>query len=723
MRETDREHRLIEHALSLMDLLRRNRVDLEQFVAGAIQPELAMEPQEERLAREAIAFMDAMPGGFLIYRADGDEEILYANRGLLRLLQCEDMAQFREMTGNSFRGLVHPDDLEQVEESIARQISASHYDLDYVEYRVIRRDGTVRWIEDYGHFANIPSAGGIFYVFLGDATEKRDRMDLEREQIYQENRRRLEVIEGLSINYESILYVDLDRDAIRPYRLSERTKVQFQEKLQSLSFSWYVADYAAVWVHPEDRELVARETSAERIRERLSREKTFYINYRVICRGELQYIQLRIVNVGGGDRASQLVMGYRRVDEEVQQEMEQKQTLSQALANANLAVRAKNTFLSNISHDMRTPLNAISGFTALAKRNLGNREAVENYLSQVETASRQLLDLIDKVLETTWLETNEAPAVEAACSLKSIVREICDFLQPQAEEKGIAFTVDLAGVEHDEVFSDQDMIHKLVMYLANNAVTYTKPGGRVSVTALERGELPGERGVYQLVIRDTGVGISKSFLERIFEPFSREQNTTLSGIHGIGLGLTIAKSIVDRMGGALEVRSEPGQGSTFTATLHLRRQARQAAAGPGGEGLPSLGEGRRILLVEDNEINREIETELLQDAGFTIDEAVNGAIAVEKVRASMPGEYDLILMDIQMPVMDGWQAAQAIRALANPALAAIPIVALSANVFQSDINKSLDSGMEAHLTKPIDIPALMKTIERILKRRAGAGGS
>ena len=516
--------------------------------------------------------------------------------------------------------------------------------------------------------------------------------------------------------------MDLDRDAIRPYRLSERTKVQFQEKLQSLSFSWYVADYAAVWVHPEDRELVVRETNAERIRERLSREKTFYINYRVICRGELQYIQLRIVNVGGGDRASQLVMGYRRVDEEVQQEMEQKQTLSQALANANLAVRAKNTFLSNISHDMRTPLNAISGFTALAKRNLGNREAVENYLSQVETASRQLLDLIDKVLETTWLETNEAPAVEAACSLKSIVREICDFLQPQAEEKGIAFTVDLAGVEHDEVFSDQDMIHKLVMYLANNAVTYTKPGGRVSVTALERGELPGERGVYQLVIRDTGVGISKSFLERIFEPFSREQNTTLSGIHGIGLGLTIAKSIVDRMGGALEVKSEPGQGSTFTATLHLRRKLRQAA-GPAGEGLPSLGEGRRILLVEDNEINREIETELLQDAGFTIDEAVNGAIAVEKVRASMPGEYDLILMDIQMPVMDGWQAAQAIRALANPALAAIPIVALSANVFQSDINKSLDSGMEAHLTKPIDIPALMKTIERILKRRAGAGGS
>ena len=170
----------------------------------------------------------------------------------------------------------------------------------------------------------------------------------------------------------------------------------------------------------------------------------------------------------------------------------------------------------------------------------------------------------------------------------------------------------------------------------------------------------------------------------------------------------------------MDVQSEVGRGSTFTASFTFRVQGRNAGA-PERAG---RWEGpQRILLVEDNEINREIETELLQDAGFTIDEAVNGAIAVEKVRASMPGEYDLILMDIQMPVMDGWQAAQAIRALANPALAAIPIVALSANVFQSDINKSLDSGMEAHLTKPIDIPALMKTIERILKRRAGAGGS
>ena len=679
---------------------------------------MALEPDDSASALAALGIegvLSHMPGGFFVYRADADEGLIYANEACCRIFGCDDLSAFKRLTGFTFPGMVHPDDIVRVEDSIARQIAADQFDMDYVEYRIVRSDGAVRWIEDYGHFVRREAIGDIFYEFLGDATDTKAQMDKKA-------RRQTEVIEGLSVSYESICYVDLDQDIVTPYRLSGRNMALFEGRLQDMPYSWYTQQYITTRVHPEDRTLVDRGTAPNYIREKLAEHRTYYFTDRVQAGEELQYIQLRVVNADPHQKVKHVVLGYRRVDEEMLSQMKQQALLAEALAKANLAVNSQNTFLSNMSHDMRTPLNAISGFTALAKRNLGNREAVENYLSQVETASRQLLDLIDKVLETTWLETNEAPAVEAACSLKSIVREICDFLQPQAEEKGIAFTVDLAGVEHDEVFSDQDMIHKLVMYLANNAVTYTKPGGRVSVTALERGELPGERGVYQLVIRDTGVGISKSFLERIFEPFSREQNTTLSGIHGIGLGLTIAKSIVDRMGGALEVKSEPGQGSTFTATLHLRRKLRQAA-GPAGEGLPSLGEGRRILLVEDNEINREIETELLQDAGFTIDEAVNGAIAVEKVRASMPGEYDLILMDIQMPVMDGWQAAQAIRALANPALAAIPIVALSANVFQSDINKSLDSGMEAHLTKPIDIPALMKTIERILKRRAGAGGS
>lgn len=682
------------------------------------------------IVRQIIRFMDEMPGGFFIYHADGDEKLIFANQAMLRIFQCETLDEFRALTGNSFRGIVHPDDLEEVEQSIQEQIAASQYDLDYIEYRITRKDGSVRWLEDYGHFIRNRSVGDIFYVFASDATEKKNHLlnlieayNKERNSINQEHLRRLEVIEGLSINYDSILYADLDSDTILPYRLSSRTKRQFDERFQKRQFLWYVSDYIDTWVHPEDRGMLSRATAPEYIRKRLADGKTYYINYRVINGEKIQYLQLRIVNVSKKDHISQIVLGYRRVDEELRREMEQKQILESALENAKLAILAKNTFLSNMSHDMRTPLNAIFGFTGLAKKHLDDTAAMCSYLEKIETSSRQLLDLIDKVLEISWTETDNTHITETECSLRSILQDVHRSLSLPASEKNIAFTLDDAGLAHPDIYGDPDKLRHLFLYLADNAVTYTQTDGQVELTVREVEKLSNDYIVYQFIFRDTGIGISESSLQRIFDPFEREKNTTFSGIHGTGLGLTIARNIAEMMQGSIDVESALGVGSTFTVTLRLRIQNQtDPIFADSNEVLQRLFD-QKILLVEDNEINREIETELLQDAGFTIDEAVNGAIAVEKVRASMPGEYDLILMDIQMPVMDGWQAAQAIRALANPALAAIPIVALSANVFQSDINKSLDSGMEAHLTKPIDIPALMKTIERILKRRAGAGGS
>ena len=704
---------LIDHILTLLDSLRASGLTLGQLgEAGPAEAFSGLDGQSLRTACEIINFMDEMPGGFLIYRADGEEEILYANRGLLRLLQCEDMAQFREMTGNSFRGLVHPDDLEQVEESIARQISASHYDLDYVEYRVIRRDGTVRWIEDYGHFANIPSAGGIFYVFLGDATEKRYLLDLEREQIYQENRRRLEVIEGLSINYESILYVDLDRDSIQPYRLSERTRVQFQEKLQPLSFQWYMADYTAVWVHPEDREMVARETSVERIRERLSREKTFYINYRVICRGELQFLQLRFVNVGG--QASQLVMGYRRVDEEVRQEMEQKQTLSQALVNANLAVRAKNTFLSNISHDMRTPLNAISGFTALARRNLGDRQAVENYLSQVEAASQQLLALINDILEISRLEQGNISMEVKSFDLVDAMQTWSAPFQAQAQAGGKDFRLSI-DVKNVMIKGDPARLGQIINNLVSNAMKFTKAGDRVSVTLRQMDE--GRRNNYLFTVEDTGAGMSEEFLPKLFDPYEREIRFGAKDVMGTGLGMPIVKNLVTRMGGQITASSTLGKGTVFSVTLPFDvGDAPQTA--PAVEAPPAAQlEGRHILLAEDNFLNMEIATELLQMRGAQVTQAENGREAVDAFRKEEPYFFDAILMDMQMPEMDGCQATEAIRALDRPDAGTTPIVALTANAFAEDISRTAQAGMDAHLAKPINIELLCATLTKLMAHR------
>ena len=669
------------------------------------------------IVRQIIRFMDEMPGGFFIYHADGDEKLIFANQAMLRIFQCETLDEFRAMTGNSFRGIVHPDDLEEVEQSIQEQIAASQYDLDYIEYRITRKDGSVRWIEDYGHFIRNRSVGDIFYVFASDATEKKNHLlnlieayNKERNSINQEHLRRLEVIEGLSINYDSILYADLDSDTILPYRLSSRTKRQFDERFQKRQFLWYVSDYIDTWVHPEDRGMLSRATAPEYIRKRLADGKTYYINYRVINGEKIQYLQLRIVNVSKKDHISQIVLGYRRVDEELRREMEQKQILESALENAKLAILAKNTFLSNMSHDMRTPLNAIFGFTGLAKKHLDDTAAMCSYLEKIETSSRQLLDLIDKVLEISWTETDNTHITETECSLRSILQDVHRSLSLPASEKNIAFTLDDAGLAHPDIYGDPDKLRHLFLYLADNAVTYTQTDGQVELTVREVEKLSNDYIVYQFIFRDTGIGISESSLQRIFDPFEREKNTTFSGIHGTGLGLTIARNIAEMMQGSIDVESTLGVGSTFTVTLRLRIQNQtDPIFADSNEVLQRLFD-QKILLVEDNEINLEIETEMLEELGFLIDTAENGSIAVEKIRNAKPGEYALILMDIQMPVMDGRAATRAIRSLEDPELSHIPIIALTADAFESDRLKSIECGMDAHLTKPIDVPVLLETI-------------
>ena len=319
---------------------------IERILALSQQPEdsgreIRMDPRELRSARDIVDFMGEMPGGFLIYRADGGEEIIYANQGLLRIFRCESLEEFLAMTGGSFRGMVHPEDLDGVEASIRRQIREKQRDLDYVEYRVIRRDGVVRWIEDYGHFVHSPLVGDIFYVFLADATEKMERRrsenarllqekerseqellrrteeyDRERAQMRQEHLRRLEVIEGLGVNYDSIFYVDLENGKILPYRLSRRVESAFSEPCHSQNYTEYFHKYILTWVHPEDQARVIRETDAERVREQLTAGPTCRLNYRVVDRGEVQYLQVRFVNVSQKEPPSQIVMGCRRMDED-----------------------------------------------------------------------------------------------------------------------------------------------------------------------------------------------------------------------------------------------------------------------------------------------------------------------------------------------------------------------------------------------------------------------
>ena len=728
---------LFEDILSLLDHPEDNELDIVSQIAQKQQNQAYSVKMET--AMKMISFMDEMPGGFLIYHAEHDEKIIYANKALLRIFQCSSIQEFQKLTGNSFRGIVHPEDLDRVETSIWEQIAASKYDFDYVEYRIIRKDGTIGWIEDYGHFVKTDAVGGIFYVFIGDATQKHHRQQMERNAlidaqkqeserlkdiiknydkekklIHQENLRRLEVIEGLGVNYDTILYTNLDTEKVLPYRLSDRIAQQFDYENKPREFLQFVRGYVNTWVHPDDRQRVLDVVSPDYIREKLANKKTYYVNYRISVENTVQFLQLRIIEVGDGDHISQVVMGCRRIDEEILREMEQKQLLEDALNRANAAIVAKNTFLSNMSHDMRTPLNAIFGFTSIAKANIDNQQLTRSYLDRIEESGHQLLELIEKVLEIAWMESEDVHFAETKCNIVDIVKEVYDSLRPATIDKNISFSLECTELKHPYVYSDPDKLRQLIKYLTNNAIRYNKNDGKISLTIKESDEISEEYSIYQIVIQDSGIGISQDFLEHIFDPFERENNTTQSQVFGVGLGLTIAKNIANRMGGDIEVSSTLGKGSTFTVTLRLRIQTDSGIDEKQSDNLYVNLPGKRILLVEDNEINLEIEKEILQGIGFVLETAINGSIAVDKLKHAKPGYFSLVLMDIQMPVMNGYEASKAIRKLEDPAMSKIPIIALSANAFESDKQMSLESGMNEHLTKPIDVPLLLNTISQFL---------
>lgn len=723
------EHDMMEELIVLLKYIQENADTIEYMPQPGTG--LVLDERELELARCMKRFVDSMPGGFFVYHADGKEEIIYANEAMVRLFNCDTLADFRKVTGNSFRGIVHPEDLEAVEKSIWQQIADSSYDLDYVEYRIITKDGAIRWIDDYGHFIHGETVGDVFYVFAGDATEKKGRLMEEKRQnewmfqtkleeygqILEKNRqeqfRRLEVIEGLSTDYESIFYADLTKGRIKAYRVSNRFEAQFPERNYVRDFRGFDSDYIRDWVHPGDRKVLAGVSEPEYIQKRLSQDKMFCIDYRIFQNGKIQYMQLCVVDVGEEEEVSQVVFGYRNTDNEVKREMNQKQLLMETLHEANLANNAKNLFLSNMSHDIRTPMNAIMGFTALARKNLDNREKTAEYLDMINTAGNQLLQLLNDVLEISKIESAQLRIEESECSLVELMQQLQKAVLFRAAEKNITLSLDITHLWHDIVIVDREKLTQILTCLVDNALKYTKENGKVTIAVTEQETMKDHYIAYQFVVEDNGIGISEEFLEHIFDPFEREKNTTFSRVYGTGLGLTITKKLTDMMGGNIYVTSTVGEGSRFVVSIPLRLSEPCLENPEEAEVMKPTG-SKRILLVDDNEINLEIEAEMLGDAGFLVETAGDGKVALEMITQSPPGKYDLILMDIQMPVMDGYQATREIRRISDPRLARIPIIAVSANAFEEDRRKAMECGMNAHLPKPLDMDQLVEVIRKFL---------
>ena len=379
--------------------------------------------------------------------------------------------------------------------------------------------------------------------------------------------------------------------------------------------------------------------------------------------------------------------------------------------------RARHAFLFHMSHDLRTPMNAIIGYANLARSRCAPAGELRGYLDKIGDASQHLLALINDTLEMSRLENGRIELMPVDTDLRASVEEICALFAGQLEAKGVRLEVDCTELAQPFVKCDDSHFRRMVLNLVGNACKFTQ-AGCVSVRLAQTGSGEGT-GEYELTVRDTGLGMAPEFAARVFEPFERERSSTQSGQQGTGLGLAITRNIAELMGGAIAVESAPGKGSCFTLRVPFPYSRPPEQAGPAaGHGIHCDMDfkGMRILLAEDNAINREISEMILHDAGFEVDAVVNGKEAVDRVAGSRPGHYDAVLMDIQMPVMNGYDAARAIRALADQALSAIPIVAVTANAMPEDVGQARRCGMNGHIAKPIDIELLLATLDRVLAR-------
>lgn len=400
----------------------------------------------------------------------------------------------------------------------------------------------------------------------------------------------------------------------------------------------------------------------------------------------------------------------KRMEEQLK---EQKKDLQDALAAAQHANRAKTTFLNNMSHDIRTPMNAIIGFTSLAAAHIDNKEKVQDYLAKILTSSNHLLSLINDVLDMSRIESGKMKIEEKENSLPEIMHELKTIVQADVASKQLDFYIDTVDVVNEHILCDRLRLNQVLLNLLSNAMKFTKPGGIVSVRIIQKDNAAEGYASYEFQVKDTGIGMSREFLKHVFEPFERERTSTVSGIQGTGLGMAITKNIVDMMNGDISVVSEEGKGTTFTVSLQFKVCSGSIERETVSKDI--CFEGKKILLVEDNELNQEIAIEILQEAGFIVDVANDGSVAVEKMREAENGKYDLILMDVQMPVMDGYEATRRIRGLDDPAAADIPIIAMTANAFDEDKKAALDAGMNGHIAKPIDVSKLMELLESVLK--------
>ena len=673
-------------------------------------------PLSEQALQVIEQIGEDMPGGFFIYKATGNEELLYANKAVFKIFGCETLEEFKELTGYTFKGMLCPDDYEKVSGSIVDQIEKSQGNLDYVEYRIVRKDGKIRWLDDYGHYVNSDVYGGLFYVFISDITEKRVQMEADK-AVY------TAVIDALSRAYNAVWLInDIATGSFSLFRgdTSEGSvhARPTKEALELLTYEDAKANYIKNFVAPSDRDRLRKELTLENITANTSSKKVFGVVFKRVVGDKECYYRIEFAQVQLPNGKTGIVAGFKDVDEDVRKEQEIQQVLRDAIDTANASSKAKSDFLSSMSHDIRTPMNGIIGMTAIATAHLDDRERVEDCLKKISEASSHLLSLINEVLDMNKIESGKVELNEENFNLSELVNTLLAMTKAQLESHRHTLKVDIADVIHENVIGDSHRIQQVFVNLMSNAIKYTPDGGTISLTVAERPTNAHGIACYEFVFEDNGIGMTGEFQKHLFEPFTRANDKKTAAIQGTGLGMTISQSLVRMMGGDIQVKSKPGEGSHFTVTVYLKFVDVQNAEPHKEDPLKNLEdlkfEGKRILLVEDHPVNAEIAKNVLQMTGLEVEWVVDGEAAVERMANSKEGEFDLVFMDIQMPNMDGYQATAAIRAMTTYARR-IPIVAMTANAFADDIRRAKEVGMNGHISKPLDFNELARILQKWIR--------
>lgn len=779
---------------------------------------------------ELELILSAIPGGLKHIALDEDYtyRLLSEQAAALFGYTVDEMMEISE--GKAIK-MVYDEDRDYVRSTMEKCLADGNREYT-VRHRVKCKDGSLKYVLSCGRMLEDENEVSYFQSLY---------IDITREKVNEDTIEQLQLIRALSNDYSDVFVLDLENDKITPVFQHECSAISH---LTNDCYSEWISQLSTEFVIPSEQENFINKTSISEICEMLRNKEMYHHDYTNFKNGVISYWQVKFVGLGLENSPAKAIVGFRNIDEEATLN----HNLQEALAQAQYANTAKTTFLNNMSHDIRTPMNAIIGFTALAESHIDNKKRVSDYLRKITQSSNHLLSLINDVLDMSRIESGKMTLSEKPENLSEIMGEIRNIMQADINAKQLNFDMNVFDVIDENIYCDKLRINQIFLNLLSNAVKFTSTGGTVSVKVYQKKIEKKGYATYEFHICDTGIGMKSEFLTHIFEPFVQERPNTLSGIQGTGLGMAITKKIVDMCDGTIEVLSEPGNGTEIIFTMQFRlvnvhkdvetipeltgmralvvdddmdtcmsvsKMLRQLGMRVewtvcGKEAIVRANEaidindayqlyiidwlmpdmngietarrirritgnkvamlllsaydymdieteaaqagindfickplflselrsvlmrvcgidknectlkpikeltGKRVLVVEDTPLNQEISVDILEIAGINADIAENGLEALEILQSKESNYYSMIFMDIQMPVMDGYEASRRIRALPDPVLSNIPIIAMTANAYEEDKIQAFAAGMNGHIGKPIDIYTLFEVVKTII---------